>query len=450
MKCVFLVHRTNYYRFFVPLIEESLNRGYQVECWHDKRGEYAKGSKSYTVPSAAALPHFCGTLQPTEKTFSSLEELERMIEALSSHDFIVSLHHSFFICPRGLSSGCKPQWVTLMVGGDSFIELERVTQQASAYRIQEIFLIHSMFWLQKGTTYFERYYPEGKKLLDEEFIKYFAIGNPEMDAFKDISQETVRKKYGIPQKKSILLYLPYPYARISPVEEAFCGMNTNTAVDSQGRYLHDKKQPVYQRIRHYLRVVSRIVSHREAWRLYRQGITEARMMDAVRAFCDRNDLFLVVKPRLKYPVAEPVKQKADLVIWDDELPQNPPILKELLSVAKMTTSFFSSTVLTSIFANVPHLTFSLPDAFFHGDKHRFWFTEDQPSIYDFPKVCTRWSFERAIQELGSTPLAYFDIDLTQRKAYIEKFIGEDDFHASKRFFDTVETYGDRRKEHVHS
>src|ERR1700758_3722556 len=52
MKVAFLILRKNYYRLLGPVVEETLLRGHEVDCWHDWSGS-RRGGKGSEFPDTA-------------------------------------------------------------------------------------------------------------------------------------------------------------------------------------------------------------------------------------------------------------------------------------------------------------------------------------------------------------------------------------------------------------
>ncbi len=168
------------------------------------------------------------------------------------------------------------------------------------------------------------------------------------------------------------------------------------------------------------------------------GINEKNLIRAVKEFCLKNNLFLVVKPRMKFPVTGEAQRLADLMVWDQEEDYDPPALKELLSVARMSISFQSFGCFDSVFSNVYHLNALLPDEMFQSEEHRYWFPSETPSIWNFPGVCEGWPIEEVIKNLSETPIERFRFHAGSRADYVRRFAGFDDFNSSKRIIDQLE------------
>ena len=92
MKIVFLIKRTNYYRFYSSLIQESLNLGYEVECWHDYLYP-KKGTKSYQFPDVNLAPTFSSFENtPCYRSYFGEKELLGLLQKDIGINVVVSIH----------------------------------------------------------------------------------------------------------------------------------------------------------------------------------------------------------------------------------------------------------------------------------------------------------------------------------------------------------------------
>jgi len=440
MKIVFLIQRMPCYRHFVPLVQEGLRRGHVLECWHDSsitRG----GQRWYSYPDLDYSPKFSGIIQPVFRSFNGKAELERELSLSRDIQAIISLHPSSYDTNEKIIKSSNFTWVYLMQNADSFFILPKNPRPLELKNRKDLFAVFSDKWVQLGREYLQLFYPQYSYLLDDEHMDFVTVGNPEFDIFKEIDVRQVRSKYGIPKDKDILIYLPFPYnnrSEKSGWETAYCGLLTNTKVSSDGMFLHDQKKNLKEYYFQKAYYFSRLLKDPSAFRYWITGVNEGRVFDAVRRFCKKNNLFLVVKPRLKFPIAEPVKKKADLVIWDTEREQNPPVLKELLSIAKLTVSHYSFSVLLSAYAKVFHLNVASPGEMFINAAHKFWFSTQAPSFFDFPGICESWKAEEVIKKLGNMPLEHFRVDALKREKYVKEYFTYDDYNSSKRLFEALE------------
>jgi hypothetical protein len=445
MRVVFLVYRTNYYRYYTPVIQEALRRGYSVECWHDYSAPRT-GSKAFSFPDIEHIPNFPDSGRPPGVIFEGPGDLEKKLREAKTIDAVVSICPSKFSLPDASLDEFPFTWVTLMTGPDNFFQIPQLGFFKKR-RNKELFLVHSGSYAEKGRLFLKNFHPGYTDYLYPDNTRIVVSGNAEFDAFKTINPDAVRAKYGLPPDKDVLLYLPFPYCnrnRSSAWERAFCGLYANTATAPDGSYAHDKKnfliKDFIQKSWNLLRVMQDPLSRR----FLAQGMNEAKVFQTIREFSRRNNLHLVVKPRMKFPVADYVKECADLVVWDDETQQNPPILKELLTVSRMCVMYYSFASLAAIFAGVYCLNINLPREFFIDEAHRFWFSSEEGSQFNYPGVIETWEIEDVIERLPQMHVRRFEMSREKKQEFIRNYMGYGDGLCSRRVWDAVKAAARKR------
>lgn len=432
-RSIFIVHRNNFYRFYTSVLEEALSRGYDVEVWHDY-GFPKNSSKGYSFPDFDLIPDVKGSDRIEKTAFSNVNELKNKILELKDSDILFSLHPP---CYYWRTESCKlvPKWITLQRGLDSFYDMADMSKNLFE---PTTFAVYTDKWLHLGRDYLSKHSDlKDSRILDK--LSTVVIGQPEFDVFKYLEKpNAVRKKYGIPQDKSILLYLPFPYQnwnKKSAWEKAFAGLCMNTHVTKAGSLDHNKKMPLYKKLIDDTKLMRTILQDPVASSYWRKGINEDRVFKSIKMFAQRNNLFLVAKPRLKFPVSQYIKENADLLVLDDESQNMPQRLKELLSVASLTFSYYSLSVFSAIFANVYHINITTPKDFFPDDRSKYFFSEEAGSIFNYEGVTSCLSAQEIISMLPDQGLEEYSMDSSARSRYIREYIGFDDFNSSSRVFD---------------
>lgn len=441
-RAIFLVHRTMYYRYYTPLIKEAFLRGYDVEAWHDY-GYPKECSKGRAFPDIAYTPKLLDNVIKTRVFTSNVvffdnQELKSNLMALGDNDVVFSLHQPFLYWRNGMECKFPFRWIALHHAIDDFFEF--VNNKESRSFSNATFVVFTNKWIDKGREFINRF--SGQRSLEVfDSLSTQVTGQPEFDSFADVGNpELVRNKYGIPKGKKILLYLPFPYQNWNPKsawERAFAGLGMNTLTTKKGFLDHKKKKPFFKKILSDVKDVSFILRDPEAFAWWRRGITEDRAFKAIKEFARRNDLFLVIKPRLKFPISEYIKKNADLFVFDDETQNNPPVLKELLSLASLAVSYYSLSVLSAAFVSVYHLNIITSDSFFPDEKGRYFFPDKAPSVFNYPGVSRSLTAQEVISKIASMDLKDFVIDKDRRAEYVKDYIGFDDYNSSKRIFDLL-------------
>lgn len=445
MKTVFLIDRANNFRYFSSLIEEGLARNHDIECWHDY--SFRKdSSKGYLFPEIERSP-FHGKKNPdfTSLAFDSHEELKQGIVSRKDVSFFVSLHPPELILDRKSLDRFTGGWCIIMHGPDSFKEIKNLSSREKLPSVRRYFFPYTEHMFNTSMHFFDRFIEHGNIYFSEENTTVHAIGCSMFGpALKNIDKDTVRHKFRIPAEKDILLYLPYTFNDQKKHKEsfawqaAFAGLHIERRISKEFDNNSFNRAPLGRRLSRKLSYLRKIVSEPEARTWLLKGWNEPAVIKAARAFCDNNDLHLVVKPRRKFDFSEEVYRKADIIIDDDESQQYPSKLQELFSVAKLCMGYFSTAVIESVFCNVPAINLHCPDALFYDPHQHFWCPVDEGSLFALKGAVWNMQIPNFIRDFPSMDLSSLAISTDARNEYMRKFTGKAKPSAAENFFDVLE------------
>ena len=439
MRAIFIIFRNSDYRYLAPVVREGLKRGHAVECWHDC--DQPTGVKAYSFARLENVPNFPDVGKPMTRVFHGKKDLKQKLILEKGIDvvFASSIFHHVF--PQTRLDIFSFEWATVMTGFDNLDEMTRVHVPLPNDR-EQMFFVHTEMMLKEGKRFLAELKPEHAVHLDAQCRDSRIVGTSEFDSFQDITNpQELRLRFKIPSGKNVLLYLPFAYSNLnqhSAWERAFYGFYMSTKKTKDHVYLHHQRRNILENSLYKAWHLYKISGDQVARQYFLKGINIEKVFNAVRDFCDKNNLYLVVKPRLKNPLAEIVKKKADLIVWDDESRQNPPVLKELLAISRLCISYSSSAIRAAAFAKVFTLNIRLPEIYYPDAISRFWYSDEEGSLFNFPGAVSNWSIEDVICDLRDAPLERFVVDSKARDQYIRNFIGFDDCSTSSRIFDILE------------
>lgn len=404
---IFLVHRSNYYKFLGPLLDEAMARGLLVEIWiwNDAKG------KQYLDPSVK--PELLNSVR--SRKFDSLEALSSAL-ATSEAKAVFSLHTREKY--KLLSAG--PIFVTLQHGIDSFIETDLEGLCNTDY-----LCLYSDFWIKWGAKYFHTKYGINEKSAYEQLSqKVIGTGFPQMDGLRGIDPVAVRAKYGVDEGSRVVLYLPITLGNISGTWPRFFeGTHVLGRIKTFWRAV--RKDKAF--FRQYL-----------PWLLH--GWNDKKLTEAVKAFAHNNGAVLIAKARKKDPLRPWLKESADLAVYDET--DYPSTTLELLSIADVCVHFYSFAALESAYCEVFGITVDRPSPTADvGQKppphHVLWRKAEPGTAFNFPKVNAWMTIPEVIRELPGAAIDDFRIDAEARQAYIATYLGASNEKASKRILDLV-------------
>jgi hypothetical protein len=414
MKVAFIITRLTEFRLLGPVIDAALHAGWQVECWHDY-GRPRVGFKGYLFPDVKAAPVFRYG-QPVHRVYSGPGELSARLEDCDV-DAVVSTG-TVDSDTGGAPPKKYPTWVCVQAMLDTFVNDTPETLERC-----DLVALLTPWW----TSWAASYFATSDQDVDVDAVRarlarsVTHIGFPELDARRLVDRDGARRRWGIPSNQPVVLLLPFPqgvgqasfWPRRIFGEDSRLRRMCYVALDGEFNY----------------------------WRRALRDPSDADVVRAVRAFCDRNGAFLLVKSREKTPIPAHILAVADKCIYDESY--YPPTVLEALSIASLCVSYYSASVLEAASVSVPNvcLTFSAEDYLGRGAAQirsfeRF-FNRNKEGVFEFSGVSRTVTNDEAIGELPSRLLSDFAVDPTARLAYVRKFIGEDDCHAATRLVDAI-------------
>ena len=416
MKVVFVISRLPWYQLFAPVIDAGLARGWHVECWHDY-SQPEDGAKGYQFPDIAAAP----ALQygaPVARAFRSRLELGEWL-ADDSIDAVVSIRSSQLPRPAGADRPWRSVYVELQHITDTF-----VGQSPDELLSCDLVAMYSEWWQRWALDYYQAQglVTETEALERDLSARAALVGLPELDAIARVDRVEVRRKWGIPPDRPVVVYFPFPqgvgreafWPRKIYGEPSTVRQLANVLVHRQFRYLRD------------------------VW----HGWDDVHVVAAIRRFCDRNGAFLLVKSRRKTPIPSHLQAAADHCVYDEGA--YPATIVEALSVASLSLSHFSSSVLESVALGVPHICvpFSAEDYAIKGEAEwnafgRF-FRTDEGGAFQFRGVSSVLNVSDLLAHFPSMHLSDFAMNVAARERYVRQFLTHSDGNGGGRLADAIE------------
>jgi hypothetical protein len=402
MRIVFIIHRKNYYRLLGPAIEEGLRRGWRVECWHDW-SHARRGGKASEFPDVVPpLRH--GT--PEVQRFQGLDDLAARLRA-DSPDVIVAIDP-----PRpDVKAATTARWLWLQYSADILFY-----QTPEPFLVADALATYSAYWAERLE---ERHRDTGQGAAVKS--RSHPVGMPELDVIPRIDPAEVRRRFGLPGDRPIVLYLPFPL-RSNPQTFWLRGVFTpSTRLGQAARTLLARRM--------------------EYWEDVRRGRNDRRLVEAVRDFCDREGAALVMKSRLKDPIPRYALRRAERALYDPS--HYPPTILELLSVASLCIHAYSGGVFEAAACRVPSLCLA-PEAKDMGfpdlaERLALVHNLEPEGIYNWPGAAYCAPLREAFDSFATWRLEDFPLKAEARRGYVERFLGFDDGRSSERLLDLAET-----------
>jgi hypothetical protein len=257
------------------------------------------------------------------------------------------------------------------------------------------------------------------------------VGYPEVEAVRLVDREAVRRRWGIPADQPVVVLLPFPQG---VGRKSFWPKSIFAEASRSRRLFNVLRQ-------------GQIGYLGAAWRP-ENDVDVAR---ALRAFCDRNGAFLLVKSREKTPIPEYLRAAADKCIYDEGF--YPPTIVEALSIASFCVSYYSLGILEATSLGVPHLCIAFrPEDYLDpratpAETTYFdtFFNRSPGGLFEFENVTRTMSPAQAIAALPGRTLDDFAVDPSIRRDYLQKFFGCTDGKSAVRTVDAIQTAAQERR-----
>ena len=416
MRVAFPISRRSDYCLLGPIIEQALARSWTVECWHDYSVPNS-GLKAYLFPALEDAPRFRHGA-PRLRAYQGTRDADAIRE-LSDATLVVSLQPPSAIL--GTASGVcgRPFWVLVQYAIDTFI----------SYRPGQILdcdaiALYSDWWIDWAAEYYER---EGAvrsrhALARELRARAWDVGLTELDARDRIDSTEVRARWGLPPDVPVVALLPF-------------AQGVGKASFWPRRVFGEPR-----RWKQFLYTVAR--RRFEYWPYIRHGWTDARVVQAVRAFCDRNGAQLLVKSRLKTPIPYETQAVADRCVYDESA--YPATILEVLAVSDLCISFYSGGVLEAVSSGVPHVCITFDAEAYCGENREFlgyfrrFFTDEEGGLFQYSGVSTCIGIPEAISDLPTKQLSDFAMSAGARTKYVRKYLSYDDRAGATRIVERAE------------
>ena len=414
IRFVVIIQRIVDYWLLAPIIEEALKQPWSIECWHDTSLS-REGLKSYLFADVKSVPHFENG-QPLVFGFDGEPELRTLMRERPTTISVCLNPPSFYHEKRPPED--KSIWLTVQHAVDTLI-----THSPEHLLTSDLVALYSRWWIHwTGRHYQEELQVENRSDFEESLQKKaITVGFPAHDVAAKIDPTEVRQRWNIPQDQPVVLLLPFPQ-----------GVGKGAFWPSM----------IFGQPSRFRRAMG-VLAHRrfKYWPDIWHDATDASVVQAIRAFCDLNGSYLLVKSRKKTPIPPYTQKLADKCLYDEQY--YPATFFEALSIASLSISFYSTAVISAASFGVPHLCITFPTDDYCGDDKLLrercdrFYTADNGSPFHFPGVTKAVTIAEAIEQLPQTKLDEFAIDHTARQRYLEQYAWPNDHHASERVIETL-------------
>jgi len=385
MKVAFLIERNIYFRIFGPVIDKALEKGHEVFCLHNY-SQPKTGSKAYQFPYISQAPQFTNGGVISLDFRSQGDFIEKCLQ--NNIQAIVSLNITQG--NLGLIKELKLKgiyWVALQNGFDT------VAVSGNYLTAPDKFFIYSPEWLECIFDYLKRAGFQ-QKFSD----KIMPVGFWLAEQKTIINPQDIKKKWGIPENKKVVLLLPFPFG--SSLKRPWTKYIYGTRFFSQEN--------------------------------------DYSVCLAIKEFCRKNSGYLLVKSRQKDPVRNYLKKMADKVLYDEEF--YPSTIMECLAIADICFNFYSTVAIEAISMDVPNVCIAPKTKNWKDIQTSLWQTifAKEKDFFDFPGVSYLKTISEIIKDLPQKSFSDFSLDKEKQNQYLQKFANNNIETASENIISEIE------------
>lgn len=410
-----IIDRIEYYRHLGPILAAAGQKGWAITCFHHDPVE--RRGKVYSLPAEHPVPQHLETAI-TVRPYADQHDLR---DGLRTVDAVLGLQGPANYGLEGPPGSVK--WFNVQHGVDLF-------QKGYEHLITaDCNFMMSEYWLDFfGAFFANRALPGQEEAACRSLArKCHIVGAPQMDAVHFIDKEDVRERYGLPNDRPIVLYLPSSacaHQRRGP----WCRDVFSASGRLQGAYRVLRRSRDAKFLRHAMK-----------------GYTHRAMVNAVRGFCDRNGAHLVMKSRRKTPYHDYELAAADQALYDENY--FPPSYLELAAVCDLVLGGYSTTVYDTLYTGTPYVLLELPlpecelegeltMALASGD----FLDSDGIALWECDGAIRRLDIDATLNKLPRMDIGDFDFEEDRRKRYLETMLTHTDGKSSERLLAAIEDF----------
>jgi len=428
VKIGFLIVRNAYYKHFGTMIDEALKSGHEVFCFHDY-SQPRHGNKGYQFPFLENMPGF---RFGSAKAISYNNNIE-LLAAVEKHHIqvLITIHFlpQYFEVRRQLKKQgilwFSIQSVCDMLPNAEYMHLpDRYFVYSDAWFSLALHLLANQGIIKEQDIDYQKRKLEGR-------VKTFGFAELEQSEMLDSHQ--IKKDWGIPQDKKVVLLLPFTFnSSADRFWRPFVYEKNNLFIQTFLVFLYPVLYPLLAkrcpRLKQWLAFFGQVFRKEN----------DKTLMLSLKKFCQKNNAYLLVKSRKKDPVKPYLTQIADKVLYDEEI--YPSTIMKCMKIADLCCNFYSSAVLEASSMGVPSICISPKEDDWADVWYPLWelLFSKANDLHDFPGVSYKLGIPEAIRAFSERTLADFPLNKEKQKEYVEKYVGPLDGKYSSKVVKVIE------------
>ena len=318
IKIGFIVQRKMYFKFLGPVINILLKKNFDIYILFN----YSQSRNFGKWRDFPFLDTFFSKQNLKKRIFFKNDELLKIINEEKIKIIGSLLPYNKFNFDKKKIKNLK--WVLFQHGMDLFWNVKEL-------KYSDYIFLYSNYW----RTLLINFFKEQKVQYNKNNL--VVLGNPQFDMLEKLDENEIKKKYNLPIKKKIILFLPLSQPN------AYFFNNKLNSFFAKFFFIYPNLDSIFFRFRKKIYIfLSYFINN------------EISVLKNISKFCKKNGYYLIIKSRSKRVLGSEFEYYSDRVFYDEQL--IPSTIMELMKISSNVFSYITTSSGEAVFNKSYHYT----------------------------------------------------------------------------------------------
>lgn len=318
IKIGFIVQRKMYFKFLGPVINILLKKNFDIYILFN----YSQSRNFGKWRDFPFLDTFFSKQNLKKRIFFKNDELLKIINEEKIKIIGSLLPYNKFNFDKKKIKNLK--WVLFQHGMDLFWNVKEL-------KYSDYIFLYSNYW----RTLLINFFKEQKVQYNKNNL--VVLGNPQFDMLEKLDEIEIKKKYNLPIKKKIILFLPLSQPN------AYFFNNKLNSFFAKFFFIYPNLDSIFFRLRKKIYIfLSYFINN------------EISVLKNISKFCKKNGYYLIIKSRSKRVLGSEFEYYSDRVFYDEQL--IPSTIMELMKISSNVFSYITTSSGEAVFNKSYHYT----------------------------------------------------------------------------------------------
>ena len=318
IKIGFIVQRKMYFKFLGPVINILLKKNFDIYILFN----YSQSRNFGKWRDFPFLDTFFSKQNVKKRIFFKNDELLKIINEEKIKIIGSLLPYNKFNFDKKKIKNLK--WVLFQHGMDLFWNVKEL-------KYSDYIFLYSNYW----RTFLINFFKEQKVQYNKNNL--IVLGNPQFDMLEKLDEIEIKKKYNLPIKKKIILFLPLSQPN------AYFFNNKLNSFFAKFFFIYPNLDSIFFWFRKKIYIyLSYFINN------------EISVLKNISKFCKKNGYYLIIKSRSKRVLGSEFEYYSDRVFYDEQL--IPSTIMELMRISSNVFSYITTSSGEAVFNKSYHYT----------------------------------------------------------------------------------------------